>query len=257
MLSMTDIRTSPTAILWALPLILALMLLPSALLAKDNDLLQSTLDTYSPQELFPGADRIGTPEGEPLAAAVYNGSEQIGLLFLNSAVVNAMGYSGKPIHVLVGLDNQAVIQAVRMVKHHEPIVLVGIPESKINALIDGYVGLDLLDYIASAGKDQRFDAISGATVTVRVIDDSIIRSAIKMARQHSIAGLTALVSGPRAEIDLSVDEVHSWADLLAENAVGRLQLSVAQINQGFIDDGDEAAIKRPESGPDDATFVQL
>jgi NosR/NirI family nitrous oxide reductase transcriptional regulator len=255
--SMTDLRTSSSPAIKAMQLLLALIFLPSALHAESDDLLQQTLDTYSAGELFPGADRIGTPEGEPLAAAAYSSDEQIGLLFLNSAVVNAMGYSGKPIHVLVGLDNQAVIQAVRMVKHHEPIVLVGIPESKINALIDGYVGLDLLHYIASQGKDQRFDAISGATVTVRVIDDSIIRSAIKMARQHSIAGLTTLASGPKAEIDLSVDEVLSWTDLLTESAVGRLQLSVAQINQGFIDDGAEAAIKRPEPGPDDATFIDM
>ena len=40
---------------------LVLVLLPSALLAKDKDLLKKTLDAYSAQELFPGPDRIGTP----------------------------------------------------------------------------------------------------------------------------------------------------------------------------------------------------
>ena len=228
-----------------------------AVIANDNGLFKQTLDAHTPAELFPSADRIAAPEGEPEAAAVFRDGKQLGLLFLNSAVVNAMGYSGKPIHILVGLDTEGVIRSVRMVEHHEPIVLVGIPESKINALIDGYVGLDLTEYLAASEDRQRFDAISGATVTVRVIDDSIIRAAIKMARKYGFAGLSAEAAGPIASIDTNIDELKDWTDLIGEGAVSRLKLTVGQINQTFIDVGDKAATERPEPGADDDLFIDL
>ena len=92
-------------------------------------------------------------------------------------------------------------------------MLVGIPESKINALIDGYVGLDLVQHLATAGSDHRFDAISGATVTVRIIDDSIIRSAIKVARMYGLGGMKSNVLGPTAKIDSTVSELKDWTEL--------------------------------------------
>ena len=33
---------------------------------------------------------------------------------------------------------------VRLVKHSEPIVLIGIPEAKMKAVAEGYAGLDLV-----------------------------------------------------------------------------------------------------------------
>ena len=48
-------------------------------------------------------------------------------MFLNSDVVNAVGYSGKPIRIAIGIDTRGVITGAKLVEHHEPIVLIGIP----------------------------------------------------------------------------------------------------------------------------------
>src|SRR5690606_17815916 len=61
------------------------------------------LSTFSPAELYPGADRLGPPEGKPLAAHAYAGNQALGLVYLTTDVVNTRGYSSKPIDVIVGL----------------------------------------------------------------------------------------------------------------------------------------------------------
>jgi hypothetical protein len=38
----------------------------------------------------------------------------MGFVFLNSDVVNATGYSGKPIHVLLAMDLEGVIRGARL-----------------------------------------------------------------------------------------------------------------------------------------------
>ena len=201
-------------------LLLTLCFLSSAVAtaADGNALMQDALAKHAPGELFPLADRIAAPAGEPPVSSVYRNYEQIGLLFLNSKVVNAVGYSGKPIHVLVGLDNNAVIQSLRLLEHHEPIVLKGISEARIRSLINNYIGTELIEIAGTANKEQRFDAISGATVTVRVIDDSILRAGIKVARHYGLAGLTAEAAG---------GDVPLWQQLWREKIVETAILLVA------------------------------
>ena len=131
--------------------------------------------------LVPGADRLGPIEGSPPAAPAYAGTELKGWVFLNSDVVNAVGYSGKPIRIAIGIDTHGVITGAKLVEHHEPIVLVGIPPEKIEALIARFAGQNMLEP-APAG--QKLDIISGATVTVMVIDDSIRGSAQRMAHSR-------------------------------------------------------------------------
>ncbi|WP_162846182.1 MULTISPECIES: NosR/NirI family protein [Seongchinamella] len=229
----------------------------SALARDSTTVMSEVLDSHSPAELYPGADRIEPPEGDFHAARVYRGEEQLGLLFLNSSVVNSVGYSGKPIHVLVGLDNDGVIRTARLIEHSEPIVLIGIPESRITPLIDKFLGTDLTEVARTVNTEQPFDAISGATVTIRVIDDSIVRSGIKVARHYGLGGLESRQAGPKATIDADKMAVKSWPTLLAEGSLGQLTITLEKVNQAFIDSGDEEAMKHPEEGPPDDLFIDM
>ena len=98
------------------------------------------------------------------------GGETIGYVFLTSDFVTTTGYSGKPIHVVMGVDQNAKVTGVRLVKHSEPIVLIGIPDSEIQAVTEKYAGLDLIKEAKSGGSAHELDIVSGATVTIMVID---------------------------------------------------------------------------------------
>ena len=140
------------------------------------------LTSVAPADLVPGADRLGPPEGSPPVAPAYAGQQRIGYVYLNTDVVSAVGYSGKPINILVGLDIDGRIAGARLVEHHEPIVLVGIPPERITRFINGYVGRDARE-MSAVGARPPVDIVSGATVTVMVIGDSIMRSATRVARK--------------------------------------------------------------------------
>lgn len=234
------------------------LLITCSVWASDSAaVLNKAMAEFGPNELFPRATRIDEPTGEFLVSAVFRQDEQIGLLFVNSAVVNSVGYSGKPIHILVGVDMKGVIRSARLLEHHEPIVLIGIPESRITPFIDNFVGTDLVQAANTVNQAQPFDAISGATVTIRVMDDSMLRSGIKIARHYRLGGLLAEAEGPKASIDESIVELKDWDSLLQEKSLAQLSIDLQLVNQTFVDSGDEAAALHPEEGPGEDVFIDL
>ncbi len=208
-------------------------------------------------QLYPAAERAEVVEGDKRVAKVFAGGKQLGLLYLNSDVVNATGYSGKPIHVLIGINMQGLIESAKLVEHHEPIVLIGIPEAKIRAVIDSYIGLDIVAVVGNKKRELPYDALSGATVTVRVIDDSIIRSATKIARWYGLGGLKPLAprdTGPKMEIDMEQDQIRDWTDLLSEGSVRRLKLLEKDVDAAFAASG--VSNTRGDVAADDL-FIEL
>ena len=217
------------------------------------------LTDIEPQTVFPGADRIAEPEGDPPVAPAFSGDEQLGFVFLTSDYVNTTGYSGKPIHQLVAIDLKAVIRKVLLVEHHEPIVLIGIPEKRIVAVLENYNGLDIGALVRDELGDHKVDVVTGATVTVMVMDDTILRGAIKVARAYHLGGLAPVRTrtGPRAVINAEAGEVEDWPALLADRSVQTLALTLEQVNAAFEASGDELAAKRPEQGNPDESFIEL
>ncbi|MFT0547711.1 4Fe-4S binding protein [Allopusillimonas ginsengisoli] len=215
-------------------------------------------------DIFPGADRLGPVEGKPPVARAYAGDQQLGYVYLTTDIVNTRGYSSKPIDTLVAIDNDGKIVGARLVEHHEPIVLIGIPESKVEHFIQGYVGLNFLESPPRPGAPTPVDIVSGATVTLMVIGDSITRSSIAVARAYAKAtddtasgsAMAGPVSIPRL-VDPSVTDVKSWDTLRAEGAVANLHLTVADVNKQFADTGRQNAIDHPEPGDPDDQFIDL
>ena len=101
----------------------------------------------APGDVFPGADRFGPVEGSPPASGAYKAGTLAGYVFETSDV----GYSGKPIRILVGIDTSGVITGAKVMEHHEPILLVGIPQEKLFAFVGHYVGHNIVDMVGKGG----------------------------------------------------------------------------------------------------------
>ncbi|WP_420412154.1 4Fe-4S binding protein [Roseibium sp.] len=235
----------------------ALVLAPTA--NASDALVSRFLDKVQPSEMVPGADSFGAVRDDVPVVPALKGGETVGWVFLTSDFVSTTGYSGKPIHTMVGVDPDAVVTGVRLVKHSEPIVLIGIPDSQIQAVTEGYAGLDLKIEAQQGGSAHELDIISGATVTIMVIDDSIVRAGIKVARILGLGGLVPAVAdtGPKKIIDYDKVAVSDWMTMTGDGSVRRLSLDVAQVNEAFVTQGDPRAIKRPEDGPDTDTFIDM
>ncbi len=239
----------------------AINVLLSAGAARAGADLSTYLPKASPSDFFAGADRFGPPQGDPPIVPVYKGDQVQGFVYLNSDFVNATGYSGKPIRLLVGIDPKGVLAGFKLVEHKEPIVLVGIPEQRILDAVNKLTGVDMGGVTRGAAPAPQVDIVSGATVTVLVIGDSIVRSAtklIKSGRLGAPAGAGA-AAAPQAikSIDSGKSEIRDWESLVGDGSVRRLFLSVADINQAFERSGNAAAVAHPEEGAPDDTFIDL
>ena len=216
------------------------------------------LDSISVQEIYPGADKIASPIGDPLVAPVFKQGEQIGYVFLTSDYVNTTGYSGKPMHQLVAMNTSGIIQKVLLVEHSEPIVLIGIPEERITAMLVDYEGMDVGRLVAGE-LDHKVDIVTGATVTVMVMDDNILRSAIKVARHYGLAGLQPeqKITGPVASVNHDINNIEDWDSMIKEGSVRRLKITLSQINAAYDQMDDFRAGFYPEQGEADEVFIEL
>ncbi|MBL4928979.1 regulatory protein NosR [Tabrizicola sp. KVB23] len=223
---------------------------------------ESVLSKYLPQtqaaDLVAGADSFGPISADVAVAPVMKGAEQLGWAYITSDFVGTTGYSGKPIHVMVALATDGKVIGVKLIKHSEPIVLIGIPEAKVKALAASYIGMDLVAEASDNGSGHKLDIISGATVTVMVIDDSIVRSGIKVARALGLGGLMpAEAKGPKAEIDPAVVAPADWLALEGDGTVRRLSLDVGQVNAAFAALPDPRAAQRAMTDPPTTTFIDM
>jgi NosR/NirI family nitrous oxide reductase transcriptional regulator len=139
--------------------------------------------------LFPSADRFGETEGTPPAAPVYQNDQLIGYAFLTTDMVNIPAYSGRPISILVGIDTGGHITGARIVKHEEPILAAGVSEEQLAKYVDQYRGKPTSGRIIVGGQREGYatvDAISGATITIMVVNASITRAVKMVAKSRGI-----------------------------------------------------------------------
>jgi NosR/NirI family nitrous oxide reductase transcriptional regulator len=216
------------------------------------------LDEVPPAELVAGADAYGPLHEDLPVAPVLDDGETVAWAFVTSDFVGTTGYSGKPIHVMAAVNDAAQVTGVKLVEHSEPIVLIGIPEAKMARLTADYAGLDLVAEAESGGEAHDLEIISGATVTIMVIDDSIVRAGLKVARALGLGGLAPRVDTvPQAEIAPDAAPPQDWAEAEGDGTIRRLTLDAGQVNEAFEALGDPRATERPVGDSPEETFIDM
>jgi NosR/NirI family nitrous oxide reductase transcriptional regulator len=223
--------------------------------------LSDYLGKAEPAELVAGANRFGPPQGDPAIVATYKDDQLLGFVYLNSDFANATGYSGKPIQLLVGITPKGVVTGLKLVEHKEPIVLLGIPEKRVMEAVNKLIGADMESVVRGAARAPQVDIVSGATVTVLVMGDSIVRSAAKLIKSGRLGAqgnaVTAVAPQAAKTVDTGKSEIRDWQSLVGDGSVRRLILSVADVNTAFEKSGNAGAAARPEGGDLDDTFIDL
>lgn len=240
-----DVRTTSLA-----GLCLALL---AAVLAVDPAAARERPDAEALQAVFPQAERIGPFEGTPPAAAAHAGGEVIGYVFRSHAVVQSLGYSGKPLDVLAGVSTEGTITGARILEHHEPILTLGVSSADLQAFADRLTGHDVRQPIQAVPAPEgptEVDAVQGATISASVIADATVRAARAVARSRGLLG------GAGGRLKVEAFEPAHWAGLLADGSLARMELSVGAVESRL---GDLGARRYPEAVPisDDKTFVDL
>lgn len=186
---------------------------------------------------FPGADSFKASAEKPEIFSAYKGGKLLGYIFQTGELAAIPAYSGKPIDLLIGLDLNGVMVGAKVIEHHEPILLVGIPEASLDTFANQYIGKSVTDHIkVGSGKQKGYvniDAITGATVSAMIINQTISRASRKVAIREGI-----IKDNPtrkmRAEILLDKFEKADWPTLLADGSVRELHLTVSDVDKAFV-----------------------
>ncbi|MDX5363080.1 MAG: NosR/NirI family protein [Pseudazoarcus pumilus] len=209
--------------------------------------------------VFPDVDRVDAPAGEHGVRAIHAGGKLVGHAFRTLPIVDIPAYSGKPIDMHVVLDTDGVIRDAYVLEHHEPILLIGIPEQKLHDFNAGYSGIRA-DQRVVVGRSRdpaavTVDAVSGATVTVMVINEVVMRAAREVAAELGLIRDVAITAKP-AMVRADVYEPADWTTLTGNGAVRRLHLTRGDVDAAFAGseaEGVDAAT--PETAGD--TFIDL
>ncbi|NLO54387.1 MAG: regulatory protein NosR [Gammaproteobacteria bacterium] len=209
---------------------------------------------------FPQSGTITEPEGEFQIRQILSGDELLGYAYQTINVVDIPAYSGKPINLQVLLDPQGVIQDAYVLEHHEPILLIGIPEQKLHDFAAKYAGIKVDQRVViGRSKDESaitIDAVSGATVTVMVVNEAIMRSAHQVAVSLGLVSAHSQIKNKPAIVLMDQYQKASWTTLTGDGSIRRLLLSRGQVDDAFI--GSEAeGVDAASPEQRDDTFIDL
>ena len=219
-------------------------------------------DPETARTFFPDADRIEAMSGEQPAMGAYREGELAGLVFETVNYAPIPAYSGKPVNMRIGLNSDGEVVGAELLEHEEPIVLTGIPEKKMDQFINQYIGKSIHDRMRVGLSSSRregydyVDAVSGATVTVVVMGDTIMRAARKAAVTHGLVDEDAVDLREPATVKPDMYEEAGWEELREQGAISRLHLTRGEVDDAFEGTEAEDVNTAPEGARED-TFINL
>jgi len=190
------------------------------------------------KEIFPQATKISEKTGTPLVWTIFKDEDILGYAFETNDLAKIPAYSGEPVNMLVAIDPQGVYLAAKVLEHHEPIILAGIPETKLFEFADQYQGLSVKDRLKVGGNNKEgvihIDGLSGATVTVMVMNVAIVKAATQVARSLGIIKASQDIIQPMSTIYTDVFETSDWQTLVGDGSIRKLSLTRKMIDEAFV-----------------------
>jgi hypothetical protein len=151
------------------------------------------------QQYFPGADRVGEFEGDPLAAGVYRDGQLLGYVLRTTDIAPIPAYSGEPITLLVGLGLDGRISGLEITRHSEPILVVGVSEQDLRHYVGQYQGVSAREHVKIGGAPRdgyvTIDGITGASITAMVMNATVMKAVQKVAESRGLPLQRAVEGG--------------------------------------------------------------
>ncbi len=210
------------------------------------------------QEKYPKAQISYTKDPYPLWT-LSRGDEVFAYAFATDPIVHIPAYSGKPVDMLVVMGVDGKFLWTRVLDHNEPILLVGIPEKALTDFVDQYQNLSVSDRVrVGSGEKENMitvDSVTGATVTVMVVNQSLMRAARRVAKLHKIAGLGENLSAA-ASINMEFMQSANWETLIGDGSIRRININRGDVDERFKGTPAEGIAEAPDDKRAD-NFIDL
>ncbi len=206
-----------------------------------------TLDRAGVETLFPKPfivhDRDPALPVWPIYKQSYNDDVLVAYLFESEDFQPIPGFSGTPVNLAVALRPNGALLSVRVLSQHEPVFVDGLGPEPLNDFVKQYEGLSLNQSIKIVppgrvaaknreGVAAEIDGVSKATASVRIINETIVNSALQVAREK--LGFSKGRDPNRvARIKEEIFEPLTFGQLLERGYVRRLSVSNAEVENAF------------------------
>lgn len=243
----------------------ALLLASLGLPALAGDLNQADIARRFQPPLHVG-DKLRDVPAWPITSELEPEAGPVAYAFESIDLAPIPGFEGTPMNLLVSIDRKGNFMDVELLRQHEPVFLSGLGEGPLRDFLAQYANKSLKQEItvsslygntrAGAGGNRVvLDGVSKATASVRIVNQTILTSALAVARAR-LGFAAPAEKGPLARVRDDLYEARSVDALLKSGAIGRLHLSNADVEQRFAgSDGagvDAEALARPGE-----TFIDL
>jgi transcriptional regulator of nitric oxide reductase len=182
------------------------------------------------------------PIFEPNFQQKANGNQLVGYVFESIDLAPVPGFSGVPVNLLIAIDQRGNFLDVRVLSQHEPVFVGGLGEVPLHAFVSQYKGLSLKQSIkiltGSHGAKNvsteaaELDGVTKATASLRIINQSILSSALKVARKK-LGFAEGRDPELIARIKPNVSESHTVKGLIDAGLIKHAVLSNADIERKF------------------------
>ena len=200
----------------------------------------------------------------PLTSELAPDAGPIGYVFESIDLAPIPGFEGTPINLLVAIDAEGRFLDVEVLRQHEPVFLGGLGPGPLLEFVQQYKGKSLRSEIvvsstygktAPDGRRVVLDGVAKATASVRIVNQSVLGSALAVARKK--LGFADPGGGaPPATVRNLPFEPLTFAQLVERGYVVRLALSNREAEALFAGtEGagiDDEALRDPEG-----RFVEL
>ncbi len=245
-------RALAAALAW---LLLAALALP----ALAGVMTKEALARRFPSPLMVGEKDAALPIW-PLLRQNATAIELVGYAFESVDFAPVPGFSGTPVNLLVAIDPKGSFLDVQVLSHHEPVFLEGLGEAPMFRFVEQYRGLSLTQSVAidtaprggprNEGSLVHIDGVAKATASVRIMNQSVLASALKVARARlGFAG--AADPDQIARLRPDVFERIGFDDMRREGMVGHVILSNRQVEAAFAGSAGEGLDPEALAKPDE------
>lgn len=182
------------------------------------------------------------PIFEPNFQQKANANQLVGYVFESIDLAPVPGFSGVPVNLLIAIDQQGNFVNVEVLSQHEPVFVGGLGEVPLQAFVSQYKGLSLKQSIriltgshgaknVSAGAAE-LDGVTKATASLRIINQSILSSALKVARKK-LGFAEGRDPELIARIKPGILESHTVKGLIDAGLIKHVVLSNADVEMKF------------------------
>ncbi len=189
----------------------------------------------------------------------------VGYAFESIDLAPIPGFAGVPFDLLVLLDPQGNFLDVKVLSQHEPVFVDGLGEAPLVAFVNQYKGLSLKQNLkiltgsnstkTATAEAAQLDGITKATASVRIINQTILSSALKVARKK-LGFAEGRDPELLARIKPELFEANTIKELIDRGLIKHITITNAAIEQKFSGTNgsglDEEAIAHPQD-----TFIDI